>query len=359
MNFKDQYPALKNCTYLDTASSGVISKETFKWRTQLDLAFFTQGGSFRESQAAFLNEVRDELSDFFNAKREYCFLLPNFSFGFNTFLSGLNPVSKFLLLEDDYPSVNYAIKTHLFPNESLKITLDLEEKLFEKIKQMKPDVFACSLVQYVNGYKINLNLLKKLKNEFPNLLIVVDGTQYCGTEAFDFKSSGIDFLGASGYKWMLAGFGNGFVLLSNFGASKIYNEARKKPAPIEAFLTERSRLGTFFEPGHLDTLAFGTLKQAIIERKKIGIDYIQSKIADLGVTAAEEFRSRNILTEPLIKGGSTQYIFNLKLNENALKALVEKKILFTRRGSGIRVAFNFYSEMDDLQKLLAVITSKQ
>ncbi|MGY3053523.1 selenocysteine lyase/cysteine desulfurase [Pedobacter sp. UYEF25] len=355
MDFKHKYPALQYSIYLDTASSGIISKETFEWRSGHEKSFLNQGSYFREKQAVFLNEVRDLVSSFFNAEREFCFLVPNFSFGFNTFLQGLKPTLKFLLLESDYPSVNHAVKTHRFSNESIQITVDLEEKLFAKITQMNPDVFACSLVQYLDGYKINLALLKRLKQNFPNLIIAVDGTQYCGTETLDFKNSGIDFLGASGYKWMLAGYGNAFILLKDFAVRNIYEKAKKTAVPSEPFLKDRSILATFFEPGHLDTLAFGTLKQAIVERTEIGVDYIEAKINHLGRVAAEEFQRRNVLSRPLLKQGLTQQIFNLKLDETVLEKLVAKKIAFTRRGSGIRIGFHFYNEIADLEKLLSTI----
>ncbi|MET4083836.1 selenocysteine lyase/cysteine desulfurase [Pedobacter sp. UYP30] len=355
MNFKDEYPALQNCIYLDTASSGIISLETLKWRRNHDESFLNQGSSFRANQAFFLNGVRETISNFFNAALEHCFLVPNFSFGFNTFLNGLKPTSKFLLLESDYPSVNYAVKTHGFQNESIAITSGLEERLFEKIQKTKPDVFACSLVQYLDGYKIDLNLLKRIKENFPKLIIAADGTQYCGTENFDFNSSGLDFLGASGYKWMLAGYGNGFVFLKDLAVSSIYEEAKKTSTPSEPFLKERSTLGTFFEPGHLDTLAFGTLKQAIIERKEIGYEYFTTKISQLGQLATEEFKKRNILTKPLLSHESPQYIFNLSLSEGVLKRLTEKNIAFTRRGDGIRIGFHFYNEIADLTQLLSII----
>ena len=39
--------------------------------------------------------------------------------------------------------------------------------------------------------------------------MIGDGTQFLGAHAFHFNTSPFDVLAASGYKWLLAGFGNG------------------------------------------------------------------------------------------------------------------------------------------------------
>ncbi|MEX0362300.1 MAG: aminotransferase, partial [Allomuricauda sp.] len=46
--------------------------------------------------------------------------------------------------------------------------------------------------------------------------------QFCGTQEFNFEESGIDVLGASAYKWLLAGYGNGFFLVKE-EAKKRFN----------------------------------------------------------------------------------------------------------------------------------------
>ena len=355
MDFKSMYPALNNCTYLDTASSGIISIKTSEWRKNHDESFLSSGSFFRLNQAEFLNGVRETVANFFNAKRDYCFLIPNLSFGFNTFLQGLDKNSKILLVNGDYPSVNYAIAARNFETENIDLSEDFEQKLFAKIGDTKPDVFAFSLVQYVSGYKIDLNTIRELKAQFPSLIIAADGTQYCGTENFNFKNSGIDFLASSGYKWMLGGYGNGFLLLSEYAADAIYKNAKTLARPIEPFLEGKSTLSTFFEPGHLDTFSFGSLQQAIVERKEIGENYTNSKMRELGQIAKNEFYSRGILNGRIDEFGTKQNIFNLKLNSETMIALREHNLRFTKRGDGARVAFHFYNDQEDIDHLLSLI----
>ena len=99
MNFKQQFPILNTCTYLNTASSGILSGTLADWRMNHDLDFFNTSGAFRNNQATFLQQIKQATADFFNAKAEHTFLVPNFSFGFNTFLQGLSSNHRFLLLQ--------------------------------------------------------------------------------------------------------------------------------------------------------------------------------------------------------------------------------------------------------------------
>jgi selenocysteine lyase/cysteine desulfurase len=355
MNLIEQFPIIGTSTYLNTASSGVLSKSLLDWRRAHDVDFFHQGSGFRLHQAAFLSEVRVTLAKFFSANPDDTFLVPNFSFGFNTFLEGLSGNHKFLLIHDDYPSINYAVQSRGFEHAFVPVTEQFEELIIDWIKTFKPTVFAFSLVQYISGIKIDMEFLKTLKREFPELLIVADGTQYCGTEDFNFQNSGLDVLISSGYKWMLAGYGNGFLFLKEQVKAHLYQEAKKIASPKEPFLLHKSLLSIFFEPGHQDTLAFGSLQQSIFYFNEIGMDFIKDKISILSKEAKSAFIARGLLDDVMAKRENHTSIFNLNVPDSLYIKLQEANILSTYRGKGIRVAFNFYNSEQDLQHLLDVV----
>jgi hypothetical protein len=89
-----------------------------------------------------------------------------------------------LLLEKDYPSINWAFESRDFEICYAAISADLEANIEQAVAQHQPDIFAFSMVQYLNGIKIDIVILKQLKAYHPNLLLIADGTQYLGTEAF-------------------------------------------------------------------------------------------------------------------------------------------------------------------------------
>lgn len=351
----EQFPLLNRCTYVNTPGTGILSKDVLDWRRKHDEAYFRNGSSFRINQEDFLKGVRENLASLFQADADYTFLVPNFSFGMNTFLDGLASSERFLLLEGDYPSVNYAVKSRGFKVETVEVDENLEDRILIKISEFKPTVFAFSLVQYISGIKLNFEFIKKLKAEYPELLLIADGTQYCGTERFDFKNSGLDFLGASGYKWMLSGYGNGFVFLRGRIADRLYRLASGQELPTEPFLRGRTHLSLYFEPGHQDTLTFGTLAQSVAYFNQIGMQTIENRIRTLSVQAFAAFSDRGLLANSVIKRPIHSSIFSLSIDDAVHKRLQEANVVCIRRGSGVRVGFHFFNTVDDLNKILDIL----
>ena len=355
MDLKAQFPILNTSTYLNTASSGLLSSAVMDWRRNHDQEFHEKGGGFRLRQAEFLQEVKSALTRFFHAGNSEVFLLPNFSHGFNAFLCGLSSRQRFLLLEEDYPSVNYAVQSRGFNCAYVRPSEHMEADIEEQIRLFKPTVFAFSLVQYISGIKISLEFLRHIKNTFPDLLIVADGTQFCGTADFDFEASGLDILLASGYKWMMGGYGNGFAFVKAQAAAKLYTGAGHMPAPKEAFLQDKSLLSFYFEPGHQDTLVFGSLWQSVLFLERLSMPAVARQIAALNHKAKAAFSSRGLLEPAAAMRKEISTIFNLNLSPAVFTQLEAAGIRCINRGKGIRVAFHFYNTEQDLNHLLEVI----
>ncbi|WP_316820546.1 aminotransferase class V-fold PLP-dependent enzyme [Pedobacter gandavensis] len=358
MSFKTEFPILSNCTYLNTASSGILSASITEWRKMHDQDFFLQGSNFRLLQREFLQDVRTHVAGFFHSKVENTFLVQNLSIGFNTFLDGLSTDHKFLLIASDYPSINYPVESRGFSCDYAIADEHLEQNILAKVETFKPSVLALSLVQYATGIKINLNFLKRLKENYPDLLIVGDGTQFCGTEDFNFEASGLDVLISSGYKWMLAGYGNGFVLLKDHVEKHLYQNRIKCPLPTEPFLKDRSLLSLCFEPGHLDTLNFGTLKQSILHLESLGTDFISNRLQSLGDMAKKAFASRGLLNSSVVARAEHATIYNIPTSDDINKRLHEANILVTPRGNGLRISFHVYNTIEDLEQLLNILDQK-
>src|SRR5690606_2708947 len=214
---------------------------------------------------------------------------------------------------------------------------------------------ALSLVKYINGIKVDLEFLSRLKMDYPDLLIFADGTQFCGTEDFDFEASGIDVLGASGYKWMNAGYGNAFFLFKEAVQGKVapkslgFNSLQGKYKPQEGSFIGR------FEPGHQDTLNFGSLGAAIQLIRKIGMTTIENNISTLTGEARSAFKKEDLLESSVVNRSLHSYIFNIKGDEKLFQQLNLSNIICSRRGEGIRISFNYFNTSNDLDKLMEVL----
>jgi len=353
MTFNEQFPVLAKYTYINTANSGILSQELVNWRRIHDEQLMQLGSLANLHQHEFIKDIRISVASFFKADSSNTFLVPGFSHGFNIVLKGLAGPQKFLLLDDDYPSVNYPVENLGHDCYHIPIGINLENDILEAIGRFKPTVFAFSIVQYISGIKIDLDFIKQLKSEFPDLLIIADGTQYCGTEPFNFNASGIDILIASSYKWMLGGYGNGFVLLKDKAREALY--AHNKPSPI--FLADQNKdaLALHFEPGHLDTLNFGSLYQSIQYMEQLDQNFIKNRIQQLVVPAKEALTSMGLLSPTVVGRKLHSSIFNLNLPANSLDKLQKENIICSFRGNGLRVSFHFYNSEQDLDNLLDTI----
>ncbi|WP_340065525.1 aminotransferase class V-fold PLP-dependent enzyme [Ascidiimonas aurantiaca] len=355
-DFTREFPLLTQYTYLNTASSGLLSESLMYWRQEHDMDFLIKGSLFRDAHHTFLKGVRKDLGIFFGCAPERIALLPNFSFGYNTLLKGLGTDKKILLLEDDYPSVSWPVATGGFSVCYASIDENLESTIEEKVIAEKPDVLALSLVQYINGIKVNLDFLKNLKKKFPELLIVADGTQYCGTEPFHFEDSGIDVLGASGYKWLLAGYGNGFMFFRKGVLPLLYSHTYAMRSANTGYSEEQAHLINHFEPGHQDTLSFGSLQFSLRFLDRLGKETIQDHVDTLSALVFEKLSQKGFL-EAFVVNRKEKHssIFNIKGDQALYNKLRSHNILTSMRGSGIRISFHMYNTEKDIKKLLKVL----
>ena len=338
-NLKDEFPVLRSYTYLNTPASGLLSESLMEYRQNHDIDYLIGGSLFRDTHKPFLESVRKTVADFFNAGASNTVLIPNFSFGFRVLLECFSEKTQFLVVEEDYPTLIDPLnkkKFHLFyaPNDAT-----LEENIEKAIEIHQPDILAISLVQYIDGKKIDFQKLKSIKQKYPKLLIIADGTQFFGTEVFDFDDSPIDAVGASGYKWLLGGYGNGFFM---------FKESFKKqffPNGQEDFIAH-------FESGHQDTFNYGSLQFSLQYLKKIGLETIQAHIRELSERAFKGLAELGLLREDTLQRAQHSSVFNLKGDEKLLEYLKQKDILAAYRGGGIRIGFHFYNTTKDVDKLL-------
>lgn len=354
-NFAKLFPILKQYTYLNTAASGLLSLPVMEWRQEHDLDFLIQGSILKENQAKLLTGVREKVGKLFSCKPNRVALVPNFSYGFNTLLEGIATHKKVLLLEGDYPSVNWPFESRDFEVSYIKITATIEEEIATAFAKAQPDIFAFSMVQWLSGIKINHEFLKELKSKYPDTLFFADATQYIGTEVFDFDNSAFDVIGGSTYKWMNAGYGNALFLFKESVTDRValqttgFNSIQGKYKPQEGSFLGR------FEPGHQDTLNYGSLGMAIDVIRQLGMKTIDQKVKAINQKAKEAFAERGLISQEIIHRVDHGSFYNIKGDESLVAKLREEGILTIARGEGVRVGFHYFNTEEDLNKLLALV----
>src|ERR1044071_6066274 len=82
---------------------------------------------------------------------------------------------------------------------------------------VRTGIISTSYVQYSNGFRSNLEHVAEIKGQHA---LVVNASQAAGAFEIDVKRMRIDALCATGHKWMLSGYGSGFVFISRELQSK-------------------------------------------------------------------------------------------------------------------------------------------
>lgn len=357
-DLQDFFAPISSQTYLNTPAVGLIPKSVYAYRNRQYKALFERGSAMMEGNADTFPEVREKIAEVFGGEPGRVALFPAFSYGLNAILEGLEKEKRILLLKDDYPSINWAVEARNFEISYVPITVDMEEHIAKAFALNTPEVFIFSQVQYLNGIKIDPKFIKGLKAKYPETLFIGDGTQYLGTEPFDFKDSGIDVLGASGYKWIGAGLGNGFFMFKPGVEERIRPKSLGYGSILGKYKESGDTLIGRFEGNHLDVANIGSIKEGLCFHQKLGIDKIATSISTLSQKAKEAFTEMNLLEEEVVRRTNHSSIFNLKGDEALYKKLSDQQIVCAQRGKGIRVGFHYYNTEEDLERLLRVLEAE-
>lgn len=356
-NTRKHFPVLSHSIYANTASAGLLNDDLMEWRQEHDLDYLI-GGSTMKTKARYteIPKIRKTVAKFFGALPENTALVPNFSLGLNMLLEGMEGDAKVLLVKNDYPSVNWPFEYRDFNISYAALDAHLEDNILQKIKSDKITVLALSLVQWVNGIKIDMDFLKTLKKGYPDLIIIADGTQFCGTTDFNFETSGIDVLGASGYKWLLGGYGNGFFLFKDGIKNRFsLHTMGFNAADTDVKARDDVRFAMHFEPGHLDTLNFGSLKFSLEYLESLGKSSIENHLKKLATKAKNEFTELRLLEGAVEGRKSHSTIFNIKGNEALFQKLSDNNVICSQRGSGIRFSFHLYNTEKDIDAIIKIL----
>jgi len=337
----DDFPLLKKCVYLNTAYVGLMSKGLYSFRRKYDLDYINKGDHIYMSKHEIVNKTRTSISRFFGSKINQTFISSNFSSALRIVLEYIPKDANFLVLDEDYPSIINAIKERAFNYHKIPITVDLEVNIEKLIKEKKIDVIALSLVQWISGLLIDIEFLKKIKLNYPEIIIIGDGTQFLGGHFFNFQDSPFDFIAASGYKWLLSGFGNGLFMISD----NFFDYTKTN----ESILLEK-----IFN-GHSDLLGIESLNYSINSLQKADFNSLINKKNELTLSLKKSLKELSLLDSFSSKRKNHSSIFNIKLSDKEFKFLIKNNVRSVKRGDGVRISIHFYNSKEDIKSFVSLL----
>ena len=338
------YPAFTELCYLDTSSMGVVAEGTAQAAHQEQQRLMREG-SIRlwHWMSGGVAEVARTVAASIGGTDAGTAVVQSFTVGLAQLAPLLKHRPKVLLIGHDYPTLHAPFALPGFqrvvvpPEADGTISLDT---LRAALERERPQLVAISEVQWLTGFRIDLFAVTALCREF-GAWSLVDITQSWCAVPLDVQATGIDLVGASGYKWPLAGFGNGFMHLSD---------------AVRAELQERNGVDpiAMLNAGHRDPVALTRLQDALARIAAIGPEHIAAHVSALCTYALDRFDTAGITVLHGRQAEQRAGILVLQGDEARVKRLEEQRVKVAYRGKGIRVGIHFYNNTADIDRLVEV-----
>ncbi|MHB1502016.1 MAG: aminotransferase class V-fold PLP-dependent enzyme [Candidatus Dormibacteria bacterium] len=256
---------------------------------------------------------------------------------------------------------------------------DVEEAIDENTR-----VVSVSACQEISGACVDLAALSEMCKR-RGLILVVDGTQFLGARTIDVRQLPIDILAVGGHKWLLNPFGLGFLyvrreILDKVDPSVYGYMALDLPdggllaevlnghgsTLMEMAFTKSARK---FEGGGTGPyMAAAALAASLGELQRIGLHEIEGRVAELCGWLHDELSALGCLLATPGRQVERAGIVTFSTGSGDQDRILHRSLrlagigtsLRYRDGSGgIRVSPYFYSDQEDLARLMRVVATSR
>jgi len=363
-NIRSQFPVTQNCVYLNTAAAGPLAGATARAGALYYEQMMNDGDVHWEEWLVRREEVRAQVAHFINAEPDEIGFTTNTSSGMNVIVDALEKHGEVISCDLEFPVttipwMHRRIPVHLVKSSDGVVQPDH----LRAAMNTRTGIISLSYVQFSNGFRSDLEELASIKGSHA---LVVNASQAAGVFPIDVKRMKIDALCATGHKWMLSGYGSGFVYVSRELQEAVQPRAigwlsvkepydlRNNEVHLRHTVSARSELGC---PPFAGIFALGAsveMMQAIgpanIEARALELNRLLTSRLDeagwkvLSPLNDERYRS----AETLVAADNPSQI---------VSKLAAQKIFVTEKPQGFRVATDFFNNEDDIENLVHALLS--
>jgi cysteine desulfurase / selenocysteine lyase len=206
------FPVTARLAYLNSAGAGPVPSSVLEASTQFYRETLESGDRLWEEWLARRESARARVARLINAEPDEIAFTTNTSSGMNLIVDALEGAGEVVSCELEFPVstipwMHRGVGVRLVKARGGEVTA--EDLL--AATDARTGVICLSHVQYSNGFRSDLEALGRNKGRHA---FVVNAAQSAGVFPLDVKRMRIDALCSTGHKWMLAGYGSGFVYLS-------------------------------------------------------------------------------------------------------------------------------------------------
>jgi cysteine desulfurase/selenocysteine lyase len=359
---RKQFPVTDKLAYLNSAAAGPVSRKSSEAAAGYYEKMMSDGDVHWNRWLADRETIRKKIAAFINAEPDEIAFTTNTSSGMNVIVDALEGRGEVISSELEFPVttlpwMHRRIPVHLLP------AVEGELRIEDITGAMTHDtgIIALSHVQFSNGFRLDPEAVGTTKGKHA---LVINASQSAGAFEIDVKRMKIDALCATGHKWMLAGYGSGFVYLCrelleqslprSIGWLSVEHpfEMRNDEFRPRHDAAARVELGC---PHFAGIFSLGASVDLMTE---CGIANIQTRVLELN----------RFLTSRLAENGwkvlsplqnetarSAETLVEVEKPGEVVRHLFRRGVVVTEKPQGIRVATHFFNDDEDVERLIAGI----
>ena len=368
---EQEFPWTADTVYLNNASIGPLPE-----CTRRTLAIFNQKRAAPHQLPdrdlmATISTSRRLVAQMIGAEPEEIALAINTGFGLSLAARALPLKAGDIVLASDkeFPA-------NVYPWMLLKdigVTLELvptttdgwpdEARLLERLTDPRVRVLAVSLVQFSNGYTVDLARLSR-ETRAAGTYLVVDAIQGVGQLSIDLKETPVDVLSCGAQKWLLSPWGSGFVYVRR----ELIRDLRPAITGWMAFegTDDFSRLTQYddslrgdarrFELITLPYQEFAGMNASLDLLLSVGIDRIAEHLQSLHAPVLRWAGQTGVrVVSPTGERGSGILCVAPDDVGRAFRALKAARVVSSLREGAIRLSPHFYNTVEEMERVVEIL----
>ncbi len=371
---RQEFPALANWTYLDTARKTVPPRCQERamqeyWR---DIQENAGTGAWAASN---VSAAREAMAHLLGAQPAEIGFTKNTTDGLNIAAHAfdLKAGDNIVLTDMEHVANVWVWKHWESKGVEIRFAANRDGRLPLEVFLEKMDdrtrIVSTAYITYGNGFRVNLPELGKACRE-RGIRLVVDGVQAAGILAAPLSSLGADLIAIGGHKNLFGLTGLGLLYCREELVDELKTPFLKPPvakgsSKARAHLSSQFdyvRTAHRFEGGNPNFLGLRVLRQSAEFLQSIGLAHIEHRVRQLTTYCLEKLHQAELKTLTPSPWEERAQIVNVLVPEAGalMEALREKhRVIVNVKDDAIRLSMSFFNTEEDIERTVAAIRTEQ
>jgi len=373
--WRRQMPVTRRWAYFDHAAVAPLSQPAADAITELTRQAAEEGDTVWPKWARRVEQLRQWSAELLHCSQAEIAIVPNTTTGINYVAEGWGFQSgdNIILPEGEFPSNLFpwqnqrdrGVEVRIVPRRDGRVEID---DLIEQVDSATR-LIAVSWVGYASGYRIDVESLVQRAHE-KGVLVFLDAIQGLGMYPLDLQKVPVDFLAADGHKWLLGPEGAGIAMIrqehlarlrcTNVGWGSVKNSHNYASPQFE--LKESAAR---YESGSANMIGASALAASmdmfLRVRREHGEQAIGERVIALASELDRELQRLGVATrlpkQSACRSGIVTFDVPGVEPNQVRQAALEKGVVVSCRGGGVRASIHAYNDASDLERLIDVVRS--